>query len=163
MKNQKPGSKALDQHGAALKFVVILITPVTLAVLEDFLGASQAGCRCGSAMQKRKHPQSWWWLTKAGTTFKLRTKPQSLLRGDWTPTWLQSTLQPGFWCKSKRLRCKNRLPMEKVAISSCGCPFSGTIQGQVGWDFEQPGLMGGVPAYGNGSWDSLILKTHYTP
>ena len=29
-------------------------------------------------------------------------------------------------------------------------PVLGSIQGQVGWGFEQPGLMGGVPAYSRG-------------
>jgi len=37
----------------------------------------------------------------------------------------------------------NRLPREVV-----DGPFPEGIQGQSGWGFEQPGLEGGVPAYG---------------
>ena len=33
----------------------------------------------------------------------------------------------------------NRLP-------SCGCPLHGQIPGQTGWGFDQPGLVGGIPA-----------------
>ena len=29
-------------------------------------------------------------------------------------------------------------------------PLHGSIQGQAGWGFEQPGLAGGVPAYSRG-------------
>lgn len=28
-------------------------------------------------------------------------------------------------------------------------PFPGTVQGQVGWHSEQPGLVRGIPAHGN--------------
>ncbi|PKU36866.1 hypothetical protein llap_12830 [Limosa lapponica baueri] len=31
-----------------------------------------------------------------------------------------------------------------------GCPIPGSVQGQVGWGFEQPGLVEGVPAHGTG-------------
>jgi len=34
--------------------------------------------------------------------------------------------------------------------SSCGCPFPGSVQGQVGWGFAQPVLVEGVPAHGQG-------------
>ena len=40
--------------------------------------------------------------------------------------------------------------LAQVAQRSCGCPLSGTVQGQVGWGFEQPGLVEGVPARGRG-------------
>jgi len=30
------------------------------------------------------------------------------------------------------------------------CPLPGSIQGQAGWGSEQPGLVGGVPAYSRG-------------
>jgi len=29
-------------------------------------------------------------------------------------------------------------------------PLPGSVQGQVGWSFEQPGLVEGVPAHGGG-------------
>jgi len=40
--------------------------------------------------------------------------------------------------------------LEKVAQRSCGCPVIGSIQGQVVWGFEQPGLVKDVPAHGRG-------------
>ena len=40
----------------------------------------------------------------------------------------------------------NSLPLEAVG----GCPIPGSVQGQAGWGFEQPGLVEGVPAYGRG-------------
>jgi len=33
---------------------------------------------------------------------------------------------------------------------SCECPLPGTVQGQVGQSFEQPGVVDGVPAHGRG-------------
>jgi len=38
----------------------------------------------------------------------------------------------------------------------CECPLPGSIQGQAGWSFEQPGLVGAVPAYSRG----LELGSH---
>jgi len=38
----------------------------------------------------------------------------------------------------------------QFAQRSCGCPLPGSVQGQVGWSFEQPGLVEGVPAHGRG-------------
>jgi len=40
----------------------------------------------------------------------------------------------------------------QVAQRSCGCALPGSVQGQVGWGFEQPGLVEGVPALGRGGW-----------
>ena len=39
---------------------------------------------------------------------------------------------------------------EQAAQRSCGCSVPGSVQGQVGQDFEQPGLVEGVPAHGGG-------------
>jgi len=39
---------------------------------------------------------------------------------------------------------------EALAQGSCGCPLPGSVQYEVGWGFEQPGLVEGVPAYGRG-------------
>ena len=39
---------------------------------------------------------------------------------------------------------------EQVTQRGCGCLHPGSIQGQAGWGCEQPGLQGGVPAYGRG-------------
>jgi len=38
----------------------------------------------------------------------------------------------------------------RLSQRSCGCPLPGSVQGQAGWDFEQPGLVEGVPAHGRG-------------
>ena len=40
--------------------------------------------------------------------------------------------------------------LAQVAQRNCGCPLPGSAQGQVGWAFEQPGLVEGVPAHGRG-------------
>ena len=37
-----------------------------------------------------------------------------------------------------------------VLPRGCGCFLLCDIQGQSGWDLEQPGLEGGVPAYSRG-------------
>jgi len=44
----------------------------------------------------------------------------------------------------------------------CGCPFPGSVQGQVGWGFEQAGVVEGVPAHGRGvgtRWSLRSLPT----
>ena len=40
--------------------------------------------------------------------------------------------------------------LEQVAQGSCGCPITGNVPGQVGWGFEQPGLMENVLAHDSG-------------
>ena len=40
--------------------------------------------------------------------------------------------------------------LAQVAQRNCGCPLPGSVQGQVGWSSEQPGLVEGVPAHGRG-------------
>jgi len=35
--------------------------------------------------------------------------------------------------------------VEHVAQRTCGCPITGSVQGQVGWGSEQPGLVKDVP------------------
>jgi len=40
--------------------------------------------------------------------------------------------------------------LAQVAQRSCGCPLPGSVQGQVGWGSEQPGLGEDVPAHGRG-------------
>jgi len=37
--------------------------------------------------------------------------------------------------------------LPQVAQRSCGCTLPGSVQGQVEWGFEQPGLAEGVPAH----------------
>ena len=38
----------------------------------------------------------------------------------------------------------------RVAQKSCGCPVMGSVQGQVGWGFEQIDLVEDVPVHGRG-------------
>jgi len=45
----------------------------------------------------------------------------------------------------RAVRHWHRLP--RVAA---GCPLPGSVQGQVGWGFEHPGLVEGVLAHGRG-------------
>ena len=40
--------------------------------------------------------------------------------------------------------------MGQVAQRGCECPLPGSIQGQAGRGFEQPGLEGVVPSYSRG-------------
>jgi len=40
--------------------------------------------------------------------------------------------------------------LEQVARRSGGSPLPGSVQGQVGWSSEQPGLVEDVPAHGRG-------------
>lgn len=35
----------------------------------------------------------------------------------------------------------------KQVLQSCGCPMIGSVQGRVGQDFEQPGLLKDIPAH----------------
>ena len=45
---------------------------------------------------------------------------------------------------------KGNMALEQVAQRSCGCPIPVSVQGQVRWGFEQPGLVEGVPANARG-------------
>jgi len=40
--------------------------------------------------------------------------------------------------------------LAKAAQGGCGCPISGGIQGQVGWDPGQPDLVSGNRAHSRG-------------
>jgi len=40
--------------------------------------------------------------------------------------------------------------LAQIAHRSSRCPLPESIQGQVGWGFEQPGLMESVPPHGRG-------------
>ena len=40
--------------------------------------------------------------------------------------------------------------LEQASQRSCGYPLPGSVQGQDGQGFEQPGLVEGVPAHGRG-------------
>lgn len=41
--------------------------------------------------------------------------------------------------------------LEMVARRRCGCPLTGSIQGQAGKGFEQLGVVGAVSAYRKGA------------
>ena len=53
-------------------------------------------------------------------------------------------------CKEEVLYCEGDEALEQVAQRGCGCPLPGSVQGQVGWGFEQPGLVEGVSALAAG-------------
>jgi len=53
--------------------------------------------------------------------------------------------------KKDILACEGGEALAQVAQRSCGCPLPGSVQGQAGWGFEQPGLVEGVPNYGSGA------------
>lgn len=40
--------------------------------------------------------------------------------------------------------------LEQAAQRGCGCPIPASTQDQPGWGFEQPGLVGDVPACSRG-------------
>ena len=48
------------------------------------------------------------------------------------------------------LYCEGGEALAQVAQGGWGCPLPGSIQGQVGWGFDQLDLGGGVPAYSRG-------------
>ena len=46
--------------------------------------------------------------------------------------------------------CEGGEALAQVAQRDCGCRLPGSVHGQVGWGFEQPGLVEGVLAHGRG-------------
>ena len=55
--------------------------------------------------------------------------------------------------------------LEQAAQRGCGCPIPGGVQGQVGWDPGQPGLVNGEvggPAR-QGGWRFMILEVPSNP
>ena len=42
------------------------------------------------------------------------------------------------------------LGSKQVVQRSCGCTLPGSVQGQIGWSSEQPGLVEDVAAHGRG-------------
>lgn len=49
------------------------------------------------------------------------------------------------------LQCEDVEALAQAAQRNCGCSISGSVQGEAGWGFEQPGLLEGVTAHGRGS------------
>ena len=56
-------------------------------------------------------------------------------------------IQTRHW--EKILHCEGGETLEQIAQQGCGCP-PWKYQGHARWDFEQPGLEGGVPGYSRG-------------
>jgi len=48
------------------------------------------------------------------------------------------------------LYCEGGEALDQLAQGSCGCPITGSVQGQVWWGFEQPGLVEGGRGVGLG-------------
>ena len=53
-------------------------------------------------------------------------------------------------CKEEVLHCEGGEALPQVAQRGSGCPLPGSVQGQVGWGFDQPAVVEGVPAPGRG-------------
>ncbi|GAB0204204.1 hypothetical protein GRJ2_002886000 [Grus japonensis] len=77
--------------------------------------------------------------------------------GLFTRAWSARTRGNGLKLKEGRFRYLEEIlhyegdePLEQVAQRGCGSPIPGSVQGQVGWGFGQPGLVEGVPAHGRG-------------
>jgi len=57
------------------------------------------------------------------------------------------------------LDSKDGEALAQAAQRSCGRPIPGGVQGQAGWGFGQPGLVGGVPAPGRGAGTGWSLRS----
>jgi len=49
----------------------------------------------------------------------------------------------GLRYKQEILHYEGGEALEQVVQRSCGCPLPGSVQGQAGWGFEQPGVVEG--------------------
>lgn len=54
------------------------------------------------------------------------------------------------WTLGRISHCASVEALEQISQRSSGCPVTGTVQGQVGWVFQQPGLVKDVLAHGRG-------------
>lgn len=45
------------------------------------------------------------------------------------------------------LWCEGGETLEQLAQRGCECPLLGNVQSQVGWNFEQPGLVERTPTH----------------
>jgi len=61
------------------------------------------------------------------------------------------------------LYCEGGEALEQVAKTGCGCPLPRSVQGQVGWSSEQPGLAEDVPARGRRGWNQMIFTVPSNP
>ncbi|KAK4826704.1 hypothetical protein QYF61_010919, partial [Mycteria americana] len=65
-------------------------------------------------------------------------------------------LKEGGFRLDKRKNDEGGGTLEQVAQRSCGCPLPGSVQGQVGWGFEQPDL---VPSEKSESFASMLRRS----
>lgn len=68
-----------------------------------------------------------------------------------TVLWVMSLNQRRVDMRKKFSTQEGGRVLAQAARRSCGCPISRGTQGHVGWDFEQPDLVDGVPAHRRGS------------
>lgn len=67
--------------------------------------------------------------------------------GEWLPTEREK-VQVRY--EEEIQYCEDSETLEQCFQRNCGCPMSGSVQGQVGWGPEQPGPVKSVPAHGRG-------------
>lgn len=57
------------------------------------------------------------------------------------------------WVEGRYFFMMRVVRLEQGAQKSWGCPITGSFQGQVGWDIEQPDLVKAVPACCKEGWN----------
>lgn len=58
----------------------------------------------------------------------------------------------------KTFYCESGEAAAQVTQRNCGCLLPGSVQGKVGWGFDQHGLVEGVPCTQQGVWKLRFLR-----